>query len=90
MCVDSKALGHYRNSENAKHEFETTGSRLIGKCFDLGNTCKIVKKYITWGFVLFGGGYFSDSDYYPLADADSINILCNDYGSSVGELVLDV
>lgn len=90
VCVDSKDLGHYRNSKNAKNKFETTGSRQIGKCYDLGNTCKIVKKCGASGFVLFGGDYRNDSDNYPLADAGSINNPNNDYNNSVGELVLDV
>lgn len=90
VCVNSKDLGHYWNSENAKHKFETTGSRQIGKCFDLGNTCKIVKKREASGFVLFGGDYVGDGDDYPLADANSISFPNNDYDCSVGELVLDV
>lgn len=90
VCVDSKDLGHYWNSKNAKNEFETTGSRQIGKCFDLGNTCKIVKKREASGFVLFGGSYKSISNYHPLADAYGICNPDNDYYYSVGELVLDV
>jgi len=90
VCVNSEKLGHYKNSENAKHEFETTGSRQIGKCFDLGNTCKIVKKRGASGFVLFGGGYYCDSDNCPLADVYSIYIPNFLYNYSVGELVLDV
>lgn len=90
VCVNSKDLGHYWNSKNAKHEFETTGSRQIGKCFDLGNTCKIVKKREASGFVLFGGSYNLCSSGYPLADADSINGPFSGCNGSVGELVLDV
>lgn len=90
VCVDSKDLGHYRKSKNAKHDFETTGSRQIGKCFDLGNTCKIVKKREVSGFVRYGGNFKNLSYRYPLADVNSFNdpfIVCN---FSVGELVLDV
>ena len=90
VCRDSKDLGHYRNSINAKLEFETTGSRQIGKCFDLGNTCKIVKKREDSGFVLFGGDYDEKSYEYHLAYRYSINNPNSDYSSSVGELVLDV
>ena len=88
--MDSKDLGHYWNSKNAKHEFETTGSRQIGKCFDLGNTCKIVKKRGASGFVLFGGNYNFNSGNCPLADACSIVNASDDVSFSVGELVLDV
>ena len=90
VCVDSKDLGHYRNLKNAKHDFETTGSRQIGKCFDLGNTCKIVKKREASGLVLFGGSFNVDSNSYPLADADCIRNPDVDRNCSVGELVLDV
>lgn len=90
VCVDSKDLGHYYNSKKAKHEFETTGSRQIGKCFDLGNTCKIVKKREASGFVLFGGAFSNYSFFYPLAAGDSINYPFNVCNFSVGELVLDV
>ena len=90
VCVDSKDLGHYNNSKNSKDEFETTGSRQIGKCFDLGNTCKIVKKREVSGFVFFGGDYGNDGDYYPLADVSGFFDPGKDYCYGVGELVLDV
>ena len=90
VCVNSKNLGHYWNSENAKHEFETTGSRQIGKCFDLGNTFKIVKKRGDSGFMLFGGYYCFDGDYCPLANAGGINYPNASHFGDVGELVLDV
>lgn len=90
VCVDSKDLGHYRYSEKPKYEYETTGSRQIGKCFDLGNTCKIVKKREASGFVCFGGNFNLNSIYYPLAEAQGIYDSDEDYNDSVGELVLDV
>ena len=90
VCVDSKDLGHYRNSKNAKHVLETTGSRQIGKCFDLGNTCKIVKEREVSGFVIFGSSFCNGSNYCPLADGDSIDEPDDDYDVSVGELALDV
>ena len=90
VCVNSKDLGHYRNSQKAKHKFEKTGSRQIGKCFDLGNTSKIVKKRGGLGFMIFGGSYRINSNKYPLADAGSIFGPNDIYDDSVGELVLDV
>lgn len=42
VCNDSKELGHYWDSENAKREFETTGSREIVGFYDLANTFKIL------------------------------------------------
>lgn len=90
VCVNSKNLGNYLNSKNAKCELETTGSRQIGKCFDLGNTCKIVKKREASGFVLLGGYYFNISVDCPLADANSVDYPICDFIIGVGELVLDV
>lgn len=91
VCVDSKELGHYRNSKHPKGKFESTGSRPVGKCFDLANTCKIVKRRDGLGFMLFGGYYFINSFYCcPLADAVSVYDPINGFNNSVGELVLDV
>lgn len=68
VCNDSKDLGHYWDSENAKHEFEHTGSReVLGFC-DLANTYKILEEDRELeGFWLAGGHYFSDGSYHPLA-----------------------
>ena len=52
VCDDSHNLGHYRNSSNAKHMLERTGSRRVGVFFDLANTCKIVKKWEGSDFLL--------------------------------------
>lgn len=91
VCFDSTEIGLYRNSRNPKYyDFETTGKRKLGKCYDLGNTFKIVKKRETSGFVLFGGSYDGNGYYYPLANACSISNPFKDYNNSVGELVLDV
>lgn len=90
VCVDSRELGHYFNSKNAKRKFETTGSRQIGKCFDLGNTCKIVKEHRTSGFLLFSGRYDKYSFNCPLAHAESVTNSEFNFFGSVGELVLDV
>lgn len=60
VCANSKNLGHYRDSKDAKNTLETTGSRRIGKCFDLGNTGKFVKKRDSSSdFIHYGGGYKS-------------------------------
>ena len=62
VCVDSKNLGHFSNSADAKNEFELTGSRMVaGKC-DRGNTFKILKKdEKAGGFWIAGGVYNSYS-----------------------------
>ena len=90
VCNDSKELGHYCNSEDAKHTFEATGSREVCGFCDLANTFKILAEdEKTGGFWFAGGSYCFDSLGYPLAglDLDDFqNIGCYD---SVGWLVLE-
>ena len=90
VCNDSRDLGHYWNSKDAKHEFESTGSRKVGAFFDLANTCKILKKYGASGFLLAGGYCNVDSIFYPLADLDTFYDPDDFCDVSVGWLVLDV
>ncbi len=91
VCDDSRKLGHYRNSKNAKGKLEPTGSRKVWKFYDWVNTCKIVKdENSASGFSLVGGGYCNDSDYYPLADVDTIYDPDYCYYYGVVWLVLDV
>ena len=75
VCTDSTQLGHYWNSEKARHDFEVTGSRKIaGKC-DLANTYKILKNdEKAGGFWFTGGGYYGDGGDDPLA---YLNLCCN-------------
>ena len=89
VCDDSRELGHYWNSENARHDFEPTGSRENSDFCDLANTYKILAEdEETGGFLLAGGNYYDNSNFVPLAS------LCRDtspvyvYGYSVGWLVL--
>jgi len=93
VCVDSTEIGHYCNSKDAKHGFELTGSRQIGKWFDLGNTKKIVtqpKSSPFLGFIFFGGDYEYMGETHSVASRHNLyNEFVNNYGS-VGELVLDV
>lgn len=90
VCDQSKDLGHYWDSENAKYDFEDTGSRQIGEWCDLGNTSKIIEDDEASGFSLGGGCYNCVGLSCPLADVGSIfnpNYVCN-YG--VGWFVLSV
>ncbi|MBP3284929.1 MAG: hypothetical protein J6M02_05470 [Clostridia bacterium] len=90
VCNDSKKLGHYRNSKNAKDDFELTGSREIGGFFDLANTYKVLADDEGMGaFWLAGGTFWNISYIYPLAYLDQYDYCnCNlDY--SVGWLVLE-
>lgn len=90
VCNNSKKLGHYRNSKNAKYAFEDTGSREICGFFDLANTYKILTEDKEVGvFWLAGGSYNNFGNYYPLA-----YLYLNDYDfignrNSCGWLVFD-
>ena len=89
VCSDSTQLGHYRNSEKARYDFDVTGSRKIaGKC-DLANTYKILRNdEKTGGFWVASGCYDDNGDDYPLAG----RVLNYDYDyrccNSVGWFVL--
>lgn len=94
VCCDSKKLGHYRNSKNAKDNFEPTGSRPVGLFFDLANTGKIlVNDYKdTWmlnSYLRANTNYTFHGGFSPLANLceTSVNDLLE---KSTGWLVLDV
>ncbi|MCI8620836.1 MAG: hypothetical protein HFJ50_03360 [Clostridia bacterium] len=92
VCSDSKKLGHYWNSEYAKHDFEMTGSREVCDFYDLGNSFKILaedEEEKAGGFWLAGGLYVIDGYYYPLAGLAHCNDVGSDYVDSVGWLVLN-
>lgn len=70
LAGDSKEIGHYCNSENARHNFEKTGEREFGGLYGfVGNTYKIVKdSESSSGFSLVGGAYNIRGNVSPLAD----------------------
>ena len=79
VCSDSTELGHYHNSENAKKDFELTGSRKIaGKC-DLANTGKILaaEDERNSGFWVGGGNCHNDGCDVPLARLCYYKFICN-------------
>ena len=90
VCNDSRELGHYRDSENAKNGFELTGSREIFGYYDLANACKILKMDV--GFHdncwIAGGSYSAKGYWYPLADIGLEYEGDHDY-EFVGWLVLE-
>ena len=89
VCNDSKKLGHYWNSDNAKYRFEDTGSREICGFFDLANTYKILAKDEgVGGFWLAGGNFDGNGGYCPLADLGLRNFFDDGRSSSVAWLVL--
>ena len=69
VCNDSKKLGHYWNSKNAKYALASTGTRKVGRFYDLINTSKILAEdEKAGGFWLASGYYLVNSTSYPLAD----------------------
>ena len=90
VCNDSKELGNYWNSENAKHAFEDTGSREICGFFDLANTYKILaekdKESVFW---LASGFYANGGDSRQLASLCNSKYYCFDYINACGWLVLE-
>ena len=90
VCNDSKELGHYRNSKDAKGNFEPTGSREILGFYDLANTRKILAEdEEAGGFWLAGGNFLNSSDFNPLADLYHYGCRNYDCDNSVGWLVLE-
>ena len=89
VCCDSKELGHYWNSKNAKHDFENTGSREICGFFDLANTYKILAEDEgNDGFWLAGGIYDDDGNDDPLAGFGHYNFRDFGHNFSVGWVVI--
>lgn len=85
VCDDSKKLGHYWNSENAKHVFEKTGSREVCGFFDLGNTRKILAwDDETSGYWLASGGEHDFSNSNPLSALIRINSKAGVHFNAVG------
>lgn len=68
VCYNSRALGHYRDSEGALGRFEPTGSRYVGAFSDLGNTGKVVRDINDPNrFYVMGGDFAGEGHYFPLA-----------------------
>jgi hypothetical protein len=69
LADDSKEIGHYWDSKDAKHELEKTGERQIGGLYGFaGNTYKIVKDSESSSvFSILGGDYCANGDGSPLA-----------------------
>ena len=75
VCDQSKYLGYYADSPdspNIYQSFDRTGSRKVGKWYDLGNTYKICFDDQEGGFVYVGGHYESYGNESPLADIGGV------------------
>ena len=90
LADDSKGIGHYGDSKNAKHEFEKTGERQLGGLYGFaGNTYKIVKdSESSSGFSLLGGTYYYYGYKWPLADVEHDNDPNDTRNNGVGLLEL--
>lgn len=93
VVLDSKEIGHYRDSENSTEgaDFENTGSRCVCGVYDLANTYKFLScsNEEAGGFWIGGGRYRTHGRYNPLACLDLYSIAADgDYNNSVGLLVL--
>ena len=92
VCNDSKKLGHYWNSVEAKHELELTGSRAIAGFYDIANTPKILAEdeevKQDYDFLLAGGNYRDYSDNVPLAFVGLSYRCVDSCYDSVGWIVL--
>ena len=69
LAENSKEIGNYWNSKNAKYGFEKTGEREFGGLYGfVGNTFKIVKNFESRTVFSMVGGYYNyNGDSYPLA-----------------------
>ena len=86
LADDSKEIGHYWDSKNAKHDYEKTGERQFGGLNGfVGNTYKIVKDPDSGsGFSILGGRYFDSGVKSPASDVYHGGSPGNRDGVSVG------
>lgn len=90
VCNDSKELGHYWNSPNAKHGFEPTKSRKVCGFYDLANAYKILSEDEEAGGFWLAGGCCNNIGYiFPLAVLNHDYCCNNDCNFGVGWLVLE-
>lgn len=90
VCDESKNLGHYINSEKAKHDLKNMGSRQVGEWYDLANTRKLIIDDETDGFWIVSGGCDFFSSLMTLAFVMRVYYYYVIYENSVGWLVLSV
>lgn len=91
MCNDSRELGHYRTSKDAKNDFEPTGSRKVGLFCDLANTQKILKETEdTERYFYHASSYYGlNGNDHPVGSIRYVHAY-DRYHCTVGWLVMDV
>lgn len=92
VCDHSRKIGHFKDSDNAKNDFELTGSREICGFYDLGNTFKMLAED-PWEksgkFLVTSGSYNRDSRDYPINGYYHCNGVWSGIGNALAEIALD-
>lgn len=89
VCIDSKDLGHYSDSEGAMRSIERTGSRCVCGFFDLSNVCKILSDDTgNKGFAVAGGNHNLSGFAQPLAFVEHRHDCDSQYSDAVGWVIL--
>lgn len=75
LTDDSSSIGHYRDSEDAKHRLELTGQRECGGLFGfVGNTSKILINYNCCSkYALAVGSYLDYGKWYVVSDVRNLD-----------------
>ncbi len=85
---DSKAIGNYTDSKNHVNEHQLTGSRRVGKLFDLATPKRIIKG-AKGGLLQIGGGYDVSGATRPLGFVQKVNDKNAVTLMAVGQIVLN-
>lgn len=75
LTEDSSSIGHYRDSEDAKHRLELTGQRGCGGLYGfVGNTSKILRNYnYDYEYALAVGCYLDYGNWYVVSDVRNLD-----------------
>ena len=75
LAMHSEEIGHFKDSENAKDNYERTGERKFGGLYGFaGNTRKIViSEGLSAGYLSIGGMYSIPGNVYSLSTVDTID-----------------
>lgn len=89
VCKNSEEIGHYKDCRELINYLEKTGSRLIYKWYDRGNTCKIIKSDDGLGYFLAGASYNLISNFCPISRCDKFSYKKERFPNAVGLMRLD-